>query len=102
MADCVVELDATVYSLVAVNAAAYRLMDVANCQIDRIGNQYLCRLILKPSAKADVEQVRSQFTDYLTDENLREQIATKTDPVRNLILSLAFGSLASSASSAAE
>jgi hypothetical protein len=34
------------------------------------------------------------FLELVTDENLRETMARKSEPLRNLILSLAFGSLA--------
>jgi hypothetical protein len=42
----------------------------------------------------DSETLRARFLDLVADENLRESIAARTEPVRNLILSLAFGSLA--------
>ncbi|MGP0085880.1 MAG: hypothetical protein ACLP0B_19995 [Steroidobacteraceae bacterium] len=89
-----VEFDQTVQSLDALNAAAYRLLDAANCQIETSDRKYVCRLTLKNPAKQNSESVRSRFLDCVTDENVRERLAAKTEPVRNLILSLAFGSLA--------
>ena len=98
MADeVVVEFDAAVQSLDAINAAAYRLIGIASCQIENSGGTFLCRLTPNASASqklAGIESVRLQFIDLVTDESLREKIAAKTEPVRNLILSLAFGSLA--------
>jgi hypothetical protein len=44
----------------------------------------------------DSEALKIQFLDLVTDENLRERIAERTEGVRNVILSLAFGSLANS------
>ena len=45
---------------------------------------------------SDLEALRVHFLDLVTDENLRERIAAQTEGVRNVILSLAFGSLANS------
>lgn len=103
MADAVtVEFDGAVQSLDALNAAAYRLLDAANCQIEKSGGKFVCRLTPKNSAKQDSESIRSRFIDCVTDENVRERLAVKTEPVRNLILSLAFGSLASQPSGKSE
>ena len=38
--------------------------------------------------------LRCTFIDLVTDENLREKIAAETGSVRDVILALAFGSLA--------
>jgi hypothetical protein len=43
---------------------------------------------------SDTEALKSHFLDLVTDENLRERIAARTEGLRNVILSLAFGSLA--------
>jgi His-Xaa-Ser system protein HxsD len=95
MADAItVEFDEAVQSLDALNAAAYRLLDTANCAIEKRGAKLVCRLTPKNSAH-DGEPIRVRFLDCVTDENLRESLATKTEPVRNLILSLAFGALVS-------
>lgn len=95
MADAIaVEFDAGVQSLDALNAAAYRLLDAANCAIEKRDGKFVCRLTLKASGH-NVESIRVRFLDCVTDENLRQTLAAKTEPVRNLILSLAFGALAS-------
>jgi His-Xaa-Ser system protein HxsD len=96
MADAVtVEFDEAVQSVDALNAAAYRLLDAASCQIEKSGGKFVCRLTPKNSAKQDGDSIRLRFIDCVIDENVRERLAVKTEPVRNLILSLAFGSLAS-------
>ena len=100
MADEVcVEFDCTSQSLDALRAAAYRLVNLASCQIDKVNNRFVCTLTLRKdnsaSKNSNVEFIRLRFIDLVTDENLRERVAIKTEPVRNLILSLAFGSLAS-------
>lgn len=95
MADAIsVEFDESVQSLDAVNAAAYRLIDAASCQIERTGGKLVCRLTPKAGLKVDSDTLRLRFLDCITDENVRERLASKTDPVRNVILSLAFGALA--------
>jgi len=91
-----VDFDAAAQSLSALNAAAYRLVGTAACQIDKEGARYVCRLT--PADQLDSESLRRRFLELVTDENVRENLSTKTEPVRNLILSLAFGSLASSSS----
>ena len=96
--DLVVEFGTGVQSLTALQAAAYRLIGTATCQIDQVSDRFVCRLVpAKNSNKkmpSDLETLRVHFIDLVTDENLRERIAVQTEGVRNVILSLAFGSLA--------
>jgi His-Xaa-Ser system protein HxsD len=93
-----VEFDDSVQSLDALRAAAYRLIGAATCHIERSNGHFLCRL--EPAASPtngkmhDPEAIRLRFQDLVTDENMRERLAARTEPVRNLILSLAFGSIA--------
>jgi His-Xaa-Ser system protein HxsD len=103
MADVVtVEFQESVHTLDVLNAAAYRLIEVASCQIDRSGTTFLCHLTPKEGIKTDGEALRVRFLDYVTDESVRERLATKVEPVRNLILSLAFGALASQSNTKTE
>jgi hypothetical protein len=87
-----VEFDAATQSLLALNAAAYRLIGTAACQIDQIGTRHVCHLT--PTGQVEPDRVRLRFLELVTDENVREGLRAKTEPHRNLILSLAFGSLA--------
>ena len=97
--EATVEFCVQTQSLDALYAVAYRLIGTAHCQIDRRDDLFVCRLTLPSDVKApDLDNVRGRFLDLVADENLRERIAAKTQPVRNLILSLAFGSLATKAS----
>jgi len=97
-ADLLVEFNTAVQSLGALQAAAYRLIGTATCEIDQAGERLVCRLAPVPGphkkATPDLASLKAQFLDLVTDENLRERIAARTDGVRNVILSLAFGSLA--------
>jgi His-Xaa-Ser system protein HxsD len=96
--ETVVEFDVATQSVAALNAAAYRLIGTAACQVEQSGTRYVCRLSYHERKAAvqfpDPEDLRAHFIDLVTDENLRERLAAKTEPIRNLILSLAFGSLA--------
>jgi His-Xaa-Ser system protein HxsD len=99
MADeIMVEFDVGIQSLDALTGAAYRLIGIGTCQIDKANGRFVCRLAprstLTKGKPLDLQTVRQRFLDLVADENLRERVATKTEPVRNLILSLAFGSLA--------
>jgi His-Xaa-Ser system protein HxsD len=87
-----VEFPATIQSIGALKEAAYRLVGQASCQIDEVGGRYVCRLT---PVKAGGDDVKARFLDLVTDENLREKLAVEAGPMRNVIVALAFGSLAS-------
>jgi His-Xaa-Ser system protein HxsD len=94
----VVDFDSSIQSPGALDAAAYRLIGTATCQIDRVGDRYVCRLtpstsLQKRDAPSD-DDLRERFLNLVVDENLRNRVAEKTEGVRNVILALAFGSLA--------
>jgi His-Xaa-Ser system protein HxsD len=96
----VVDFDSATQSLAALDAAAHRLIGTATCEIEQDGLRYVCRLTSRSMGKdgdPDLHALRNQFIDLVTDEKLRERLAAKTEPLRNLILSLAFGSLATEA-----
>ena len=96
----VVDFDAGLQGPGALDAAAYRLIGTATCQIDRVADRYVCHLI--PSANPQKgaalgpDDLRERFLNLVADENLRARVAEKTEGVRNVILALAFGSLATS------
>ena len=99
-AGIVVDFDASVQGLESLDAAAYRLIGTATCQIDLVVDRYICHLI--PSANPQrgatpsPDDLKERFLNLVTDENLRARVAEKTEGVRNVILALAFGSLAAS------
>ena len=96
----IVDFDASVQGLGSLDAAAYRLIGTATCQIDRVADRYVCHLI--PSANPQKgaapssDDLKERFLNLVVDENLRARVAEKTEGVRNVILALAFGSLAAS------
>lgn len=95
------EFDARVQSLDALHVAAYRMSGIATCEVVARDGHYVCNLSLRPSTggspPVDSQTLAANFRTIVIDENVRESMAKRTEPVRNLILSLAFGSLASQA-----
>ena len=92
MAATIIEFHQATQSLEALNAAAYRLLGSATCKIEPAGTTYVVSIV-PSAASANVDELHQRFMATVTDENVREQIARRTEPVRNLILALAFGSL---------
>lgn len=93
MSDIVVDFSASMQSLGALQEAAYRLIGQAACQIDEADGRYVCRL--SPShPQLHSDELRSHFLNLVTDENLREKVREETDRLRDVIVALAFGSLA--------
>jgi len=95
--DVSVDFDSSIQSLGALEAAAYRLIGTATCQIDRVSDRLVCRLTPTASPqKRDrlaSDDLKVRFLNLVTDENLRTRVSEKTEGVRNVILALAFGSL---------
>ena len=97
MAEILVEFDRSMQSIGALREAAYRIIRDASCQIDCADDRYLCRLTPKQEqGSTQGHGLREHFLDLVTDENLREKIAEETSRVRDVILALAFGALATS------
>ena len=90
----IIEFTSRTQSLAALRAAAYRLIGQATCQIDTKDDIHVCTLEVITKSRMTEAEARVRFLDLVTDENLREQIASATEPTRNLILALAFGALA--------
>jgi His-Xaa-Ser system protein HxsD len=90
----VVEFTAGTQSLIALREASYRLIGQASCQIDEGDGRYICRITPNEKLKVSDDALRSRFLDLVTDQNLRESIAAQTQPMRDLLVALAFGALA--------
>ena len=93
MKDIVVDFGTSTQSLGALQEAAYRLIGQAACQIDEVNGRYVCRLSAYESQLKPGE-IRVHFLALVTDENLREKVRRETDRLRDVIVALAFGSLA--------
>lgn len=93
-----VDFDSRIQDLNALDAAAYRLIGTATCQVDRAGDRYVCRLVSSTNpqkgAVLSSDELKERFLNLVADENLRARVAEKTEGVRNVILALAFGALA--------
>lgn len=93
MSDVVIDFSASIQSLGALQEAAYRLIGQASCHIDEADGRYVCRLSpSQPQLQSD--ELRSHFLNLVNDENLREKVSRETDRLRDVIVALAFGSLA--------
>jgi His-Xaa-Ser system protein HxsD len=91
-----VDFDSSTQTLGALEAAAYRLIGTATCQIERVNDRFVCHLTAQTHPKREplkANSLKVQFLNLVADENLRARLAEKTDGVRNVILALAFGSL---------
>jgi His-Xaa-Ser system protein HxsD len=93
VAEVIVEFGASVQSIGALQEAAYRLIGVGACQIDEADGRYICRLTAAQTSLADGE-LKTRFLNLVTDENLREKVGRETSRLRDVIVALAFGSLA--------
>jgi His-Xaa-Ser system protein HxsD len=99
--EVVVDFDASTQTLGALEAAAYRLIGTATCQIDQVAGRFVCRLVQDPRSQTARQQLsadvlKTHFLNLVVDENLRARVFQKTEALRNVILALAFGSLAAS------
>jgi His-Xaa-Ser system protein HxsD len=85
-------LDLRVYRLTAIKKAAYRLAHRCTATIGGVnGDEVWIALDIKgadPEANADA--IRRAFLQELVDQELREQVAEETAPLRALILAQAF------------
>ncbi|BDB29441.1 hypothetical protein Tamer19_06920 [Cupriavidus sp. TA19] len=84
------ELDATVYSLEAVQKAAYRFIDRLTVLISQGQGTVVCEVDLVKGIQMPQEDVLANFKRELLDQQLRLQIKRETEPARNLILAYAF------------
>jgi len=88
-AGVVVHFAAGLYPIDAIKRAAYRFMDSFAVDIDPRADIVVCTL-LPCSPKSNVEAIETDFRNEVLDQDLRLQIAKETEPLRNLVLSLAF------------
>src|SRR3954451_10541945 len=83
-----VDFDSSIQSLSALDAAAYRLIGLATCQVDRAGERYICRLVSSVSpqkgAALTSDELKERFLYLVADENLRIRVAERTEGVRNV------------------
>lgn len=83
------ELDASIYSVDVVEAAAYRFIDRLSVVISKTGNKLELEISVDASAGID-DELLQDFKKELTDQNLRKRIRSETEQTRNLILAYTF------------
>src|SRR5262249_17992120 len=85
-------LDSRVYSLTAIKKAAYRFVDRFAANISVENDNVVCLLTFTAASLSERQRsaIVGDFMQEVLDQDLREQIRTETEPVRNLILAYAF------------
>jgi len=77
-----------VYSLDAVKRAAYVFMDRVTVIVEPGPNELRC--VLRPLSDEDPSNIERDFHREVLDQDLRLTIEAATEPLRNMILGLAF------------
>jgi His-Xaa-Ser system protein HxsD len=81
------------YRIKAIQKAAYRFAGKCYVSVETIAPGQ-ARAVLRPKERlVDPAQLEGEFRNEVLDQELREQIAEETMPVRNLLLAQAFSSL---------
>ena len=88
-----VEFDRKTYTLFSLQSSLYRMIGVCVGKIRETDKLYICDLsIIDKNISND--EAETMFLEYVSDESLRERLNIQTEPLRNVILSLAFGAMA--------
>jgi His-Xaa-Ser system protein HxsD len=86
-----ISFDNRVFSVEAVKNAAYRMARFLDSEIKIDGDQIVCTVKLrKGNTDAPIDDLLERFRREVIDHDLRLQISTETEAVRNLILAHAF------------
>lgn len=83
-------LDKSIYPLEVVEKASYRFIDRLTVLISQTEDAIVCEIESTNSSGEPDERHVADLKRELLDQKLRSQIKAETEPVRNLILSLAF------------
>ena len=83
-------LDSSIYSVEAVEKAAYRFINRFAAVISQEGQDILVNLTFDKNHTSMSEAILADFKKELLDQNLRIKIKTETESTRNLILSYTF------------
>jgi His-Xaa-Ser system protein HxsD len=84
------ELDSQVYSLEAIEKAAYRFIDRFAAVISTKNEQFILELTFDAKHEVKADRILADFKKELLDQNLRFKIKAETEPMRNLILAYTF------------
>jgi His-Xaa-Ser system protein HxsD len=83
-------VDVDVYSLEVCKKACYALMSLMSCQLEKNGEKVLIDARVNTDVSQDESELMELLLDELLDYSLRESISSKTEGIRNVILSNAF------------
>lgn len=89
--DIEVIYDSSLYPAEVIHKAAYRSLNKMTLNIKVVGSNFVCELqsnknISDETFELAVEEFKKDVLDYL----LRDKIKKESEPLRNLILSIAF------------
>jgi His-Xaa-Ser system protein HxsD len=86
-----IRFDDRIITLPAVKKAAYKYINSFAVDFSLKDNEILCSLTFTPPATEELAlRLAEDFKKEALDQDLREQIKTETEPIRNLIFALAF------------
>jgi His-Xaa-Ser system protein HxsD len=83
-------LDSSIYSLEAVQKAAYRFIDRLTILISKDSGNFICEVKVVLGIEVPLELIVDDFKREMIDQQLRLKIKEETTDIRNLILSYAF------------
>jgi len=83
-----VVFDARLHSLLAIKKAAYRLLGRATIGVQLEGDSISCQI--SPAPDEDIAVLARDFRNEVLDQDLRDEIAAETAPLRNAILAHVF------------
>lgn len=81
--------DRATVDLDALQRSSYAMAAEATVDIRVSGNDYMCTLFPRKREITD-EELKHRFRAEVNDQILRVRIAKETEPLRNLVLALAF------------
>ena len=87
--EVVLRVSTAIYSIDAAKRAAYALMGQMSVLLEDGDGEIVCRLRTK-NKSADPGKLEELFLEELVDQDLRLSIEARTEPLRSVILGLAF------------
>jgi His-Xaa-Ser system protein HxsD len=94
MIERTLRLDACCHTPDAVQRAAYRFSDRLAAEVRTDDDEIVCLLSFADDLAERIDELLADFRNEVLDQVLRERIRRETEPVRNLILALAFSNTA--------
>lgn len=87
-----VRIDCSIYRLNAVKKAAYRFLDRFHVTIESAEDGVTVAFMAKRASES-MDSIEHHFYDELLDQELREEVATETAGIRNLLMAQAFSNV---------